>query len=298
MTTLSERLKRFEIPGRITILEGNGELTKIDVVTDWSIAEVYLHGAHVTGFQKQGEAPLLFTSQFSRYKQGQPIRGGVPVIFPWFGAREGEPAHGFARLHEWELHETTALPQGGVSLRFSLPEIAETGVWPSFSAYYIVTVTDQLHLQLIVTNLSPDQPFAFENCLHTYFAVGDIRQVAVVGLEGTQYLDKVLDFAPQTESAEAIRIAGEVDRVYLDTTGPVQILDPRLRRKIIIEKNGSDSTVVWNPWIAKAQQMPDFGNDEYQQMICVESGNVARNKLTLLPGHSAVLGVQISSTPI
>ncbi|MEW6159344.1 MAG: hypothetical protein AB1813_18110, partial [Verrucomicrobiota bacterium] len=120
----------------------------------------------------------------------------------------------------------------------------------------------------------------------------------VVGLEGTQYLDKVLDFAPRTESAEAIRIAGEVDRVYLDTTGPVQILDPRLRRKIIIEKSGSDSTVVWNPWIAKAQQMPDFGNDEYQQMICVESGNVARNKLTLLPGHSAVLGVQISSTPI
>lgn len=82
-TDIPDRLKRFEIPGRVTLLEGNGEMPKIEVTTDWSTAEIYLHGAHVTDFQKKGDAPLLFTSQFSRFKQGQAIRGGIPVIFPW-----------------------------------------------------------------------------------------------------------------------------------------------------------------------------------------------------------------------
>ena len=291
----AESMKPFEIPGRISILEGKGEMTKIDVTTEWSTAEVYLHGAHVTGFQKYGGAPVLFTSQFSRFAPGQPIRGGIPVIFPWFGSREGEPAHGFARLNEWKLHETTALPAGGASLRFTLPETAERGVWPAFTAYYVVTVTDRLTLELILTNTSPDQPFTFENCLHTYFAVGNIREVAVAGLKGTAYLDKVADFSRKTEEAETITINGEVDRVYLDARGAIEIIDSNLGRKIQVEKTGSASTVVWNPWVAKSHQMPDFGNEEYQQMICVESGNVARNRLTLAPGKSAALAVSIAT---
>src|SRR5438093_4853817 len=153
---IADRLKRFEIPGRVTLLEGNGEMTKIEALTDWSTAEIYLHGAHVTDFQKKGEAPLLFTSQFSRFKADQPIRGGIPIVFPWFGAREGEPSHGFARISEWELHEATALPEGGVTLRFSLPETAENATWPAFTANYVVRVTDTLELELIITNASRD----------------------------------------------------------------------------------------------------------------------------------------------
>src|SRR4051812_1368750 len=91
---IPEQLRRLEIPGRVTVLEGNGSMPKLEVRTDQSTAEIYLHGAHVTDFQKKGDAPLLFTSQFSRYTPAQPIRGGVPIIFPWFGAREGEPMHG------------------------------------------------------------------------------------------------------------------------------------------------------------------------------------------------------------
>jgi D-hexose-6-phosphate mutarotase len=293
-----ERLRRFEIPGRIMLQEGNGELTKIEVTTDSSTAEIYLHGAQVTDFQKKDEAPLLFTSQCSRFGRNQPIRGGVPVIFPWFGPREGEPMHGFARLTEWELHESVALPEGGATLRFSIPETAESGVWSSFTAHYVVTVTDCLTLDLIVTNTDPKQAFSFENCLHTYFAVGDISDVSIAGLKGRSYLDQVDSFAPKTETAEAIRIGSEVDRIYLDAPGPVEIRDEKLRRRIRIEKSGSASTVVWNPWIAKGQQMPDFGTDEYRRMICVESGNVARNKLTLPPGRSATLRVTLSSAPL
>lgn len=292
---IPEQLKRFEIPGRVAILEGSGELPKIEVTSDWSTAEIYLQGAHVTGFQKKGDAPLLFTSQFSRFENDQPIRGGVPIIFPWFGARESGPAHGFVRQSEWTLHETTTVPTGGVALRFGFPGSALGATWPPFSAYYVVTVTERLALELIITNTSVDQNLSFENCLHTYFAVHDIHAVAVTGLKGVNYLDKVDHFAPKTETTDAIKIAGETDRIYLDATGPVEILDPGYHRRIRVEKTSSHSTVLWNPWIAKAQQMSDFGNDEYRQMLCVESGNVAKNKLSLAPGRSSVLKVILSS---
>ncbi|MEI7732623.1 MAG: D-hexose-6-phosphate mutarotase [Verrucomicrobiota bacterium] len=292
------KLKQFEIPGRVTFQEGNGELPKLEITTAWSTAEIYLHGAHVTSFQKKGEPPLLFMSQCSRFVAGQPIRGGVPVIFPWFGPREGMPMHGFARLASWELHEATALPEGGVTLRFSLPEVDESATFPPCNAHYVVTVTDKLELELIITNPTPNEPFTFDTCLHTYFQVGDISAVSVSGLKGLTYLDKVENFATKTETAETIQVAAEVDRIYLDTHGPALIQDAKLRRIIRVETSGSRSTVVWNPWIAKARQMPDFGDDEYREMICVESGNVDRNKLTLAPGHSVAMKVVLSSEPL
>jgi glucose-6-phosphate 1-epimerase len=298
MASATETLRRFEIPGRVTVLEGNGELPKVEVSSDAARAEIYLHGAHVTDFQLAGEPPVLFVSQCSRFARNQPIRGGIPIILPWFGPREGEPAHGFARLVDWELHETSALPEGGATLRFRLPETSASAMWPPFTANYAVTVTDKLTLELSVTNGSRDQPFSFENCLHTYFHVKDVTQVSIHGLKGSTYLDRVETYVQRTETEDAIIIASEVDRTYLDTAGPVEIHDRSLRRKIRIDKSGSNTTVVWNPWTSKAQQMPDFGDAEYKEMLCVESGNVGRNKITLPPGRSSLLRVTLSSAAL
>lgn len=295
---MMERLKRFEIPGRVSVLEGNGGLPKFEVTSDTSTAEIYLHGAHVTDFKKRSEPSLLFTSQCSRFEANQPIRGGIPIIFPWFGARDGSAAHGFARNTSWLLTETTGTPTGGVSLRFAFPGTKENALWTPFSAYYAVTVTDTLILELIITNTAAGQNLTLEDCLHTYFTVGDIAAVSIRGLKGGAYLDKVDGFAPKTETNDAIRISSEVDRVYLKTTSTVEIRDEKLKRNIRVAKSGSDSTVIWNPWIAKAQQLADFGNEEYQRMVCVESGNVASDKLTLAPGQSHVLRVELSSTSL
>lgn len=298
ITDIPERLKRFEIPGRATVLEGNGDMPKIEVSSDWSSAEIYLLGAHVTDFRKKSEPPLLFVSQCSRFAEGEPIRGGIPIVFPWFGPREGMPNHGFARLADWELHEVTTVPDGGVSLRFSLPETTLRATFPPFLANYVVTVTDRLSLELIITNASGDAPLTFEACLHTYFNVADVTAISIHGLKGAPYLDKMDNFARKTDTADALKINAEVDRVYLDTMETVEIHDPRLRRKIRVEKTGSRSTVVWNPWINKSGQMPDFGNDEYKQMICVESGNVGANKINLPPGRSSILKVTLGSEPL
>ena len=287
--------KRLEIPGRVVFANGQGGLPMIQVKTEASTAEIYLHGAQVTHFQKQGEAPLLWLSKASRFDEQNPIRGGIPIILPWFGAREGMAAHGFARVTNWELKETSVTANGGVSLSLRLPERAEVAGFPPFTADYFVTVTDRLELQLVVTNDSAERELVFEDCLHTYFTVGDISAVSVVGLKGAKYLDKVADPGERTEMNEAIAIASEVDRVYLDTTAAVEIQDVQLRRKIRVEKAGSASTVVWNPWIAKSKAMPDFGDEEYHGMVCVESGNVAKNKVTLPPRKTATLKVNLSS---
>jgi glucose-6-phosphate 1-epimerase len=281
--------------GRVTFLDGQGELPMLEISTPWSTAEVYLLGAHVTQFKKRDEPPLLFLSQCSRFAEGQPIRGGIPVIFPWFGPREGLAQHGFARNKSWDLKEVIPSPDGSVSLRFRLPHCPEEAAFPPFSTEYVVTVNQSLTLQLIITNEAKDAEFNFENCLHTYFEVADATAISIHGLKGVAYLDKVASFMEKTEESDALRISSEVDRIYLNTTGPVEIHDPRIGRRIRVEKECSASTVVWNPWIAKARQMSDFGDEEYEHMICVESGNVASNSVCLPPGGRSVLTVKLTS---
>jgi len=282
--------KNLEIPGHVSLAPGAGGLQKVLVKTAWSSAEIYLHGAHVTGFQKKGEPPLLFLSAASEFTAGKPVRGGVPVIFPWFGAREGLPFHAFARITTWELKETSLLPNGAVTLRFILPD-AE-----NFHTEYLVTVAESLTLELDVGNTG-DMDATFEACLHTYFQISGIDAISITGLAGTSYQDKVAG-TTETQTADAIRISSEVDRVYPDTAATTEIEDPGFGRKIRIAKSGSNSTVVWNPWIDKSKRMPDFGDEEYLKMVCVESGNVAQNNVTLPPGGHAVMKVEISSEPL
>src|SRR5205085_5522868 len=141
-------------------------------------------GAHLTKFRRHGEPPLTFMSQCSRFTDGQPIRGGIPVVFPWFGMREGLGNHGFARVKNWELKEFVPAPDGSVSVRFRLPDCPEASAFPPFTAEYIVTVAQELKLQLAVANKSDKEIFTFENCLHTYFEVSNVSEISITGLEG------------------------------------------------------------------------------------------------------------------
>jgi len=295
----SGQLRKFEIPDRVAITSGSGGLAKINVTAARGSAELYLHGAHLTGFRKTGEPPLLFMSRRSHFAAGKAIRGGVPVCFPWFGPREGDVMHGFARITEWNLIETAATPEGGVTIRLWLPPTAADAVWPAFRAELVVTVTDQLAMELIATNESADRDFDFENCLHTYFNVGDIAQISLTGLEGAAFLDYAAgaNGAHQTGENSPLHLTKETNRTYLDTTNAVEIQDESLRRVIRVEKFNSRSTVVWNPWTT--QKMPDdFDPAEHRHMICVESGNVKQNRLLLAPGKTAALKVVLSSRPL
>jgi len=278
--------------GKVTFLDGQGDLPAMEVTTPWSRVEIYFHGAHVTRFQKHGEPPLLFLSQCSRFENGAPIRGGIPIIFPWFGKPADKAGqHGFARIREWELKEVVSPADGSVILRLSLSEQPEL---PGCKLEYVVGVSDTLSAELVVTNKAA-QPLKFENCLHTYFTIGEVNAVNVAGLKGVDYLDALENRKCKTEADEVIRFTGEVDRIYVNSAHTTEIRDQSLRRVIRVEKEHSLSTVVWNPWITKAKAMSDYGDDEYQGMVCVESGNVAMNEITLPPGETSRLKVKLSS---
>jgi len=294
-----EKLRRHEIPGRVGIVNGHGGLPLVKIRTPWSTAEIYLLGAHVTGFQKNGEAPLIFMSAKSYFATGKPIRGGVPICFPWFGNRDGEPSHGFVRLTEWQLIKTTAAPDGTVTAHFALPPIPGREAWKNLRTEFSVTVGETLAMELTATNESCGETLALENCLHTYFYVGDIGAVTLAGLENAPFDDFAFGAGGKRllVANAPLRITQETNRVYPDNPAAVEIRDEKLQRTIRVEKFNSKSTVVWNPWTT--QKMPeDFDQAEHRQMVCVESGNVKQNKLSLAPGKSSALKVVLSSAPL
>ena len=296
--SIPDQLRKQEIAGRIAIVNGNGGLPKVVVTTKSSKAEIYLLGAHVTHFQKNGGPPLLFMSAKSWFAPGKAIRGGVPVCFPWFGGRDGDVAHGFARITEWELVKTSAAPDGTVALHFRLPAIPGRDAWKNVRVEFIVTVSDKLTMELTTTNNS-SAAMEIENCLHTYFHVGDIGAVSLTGLRGAPFDDFAADGkgARKVDNESVLRITKETNRVYPDSTGAVEIRDESLKRVIRIEKSGSCSTVVWNPWTT--QKLPDdFDPAEHRQMVCVESGNVKQNRISLAPGKTSSLKVVLDSRPV
>jgi glucose-6-phosphate 1-epimerase len=290
---IPERLRKFEIPGHVVFANGNGGLAKINIQTGRSTAEIYLQGAHITEFQKKGEPPLLFMSRLSQFAPAKPIRGGVPICFPWFGPREGDVAHGFARITEWNLAKTSATADGAVTLNFRLPTTPDRAVWRALRAEFIVTISDRLTMELIAANDSADAPIEIENCLHTYFAVGDIGGVGIRGLKDACFLDKTDKGIEKLETHESLPVVAETNRIYHNTPGPVEIVDTKFRRIICIEKSGAADTVVWNPWTT--QLMSDFDPVEHGRMVCLESGNVGRNKITLAPRAAAAMKVVLSS---
>lgn len=290
--------RRFGKEGLAQVVAGNSGLPMVRIRSRFGEAEIYLQGAQVTRWKPAGGDEVIFVSRESQYAEGKPIRGGIPICFPWFGEKDGDPKapkHGFARLREWRLDSLTALDDGGVTMVCVLESDAPTReLWPhAFCAAYRITVGKELRLELTVINTG-SAALRYEEALHTYFHVGDVRQVRVVGLDGTAYLDKTDGFQQKTQHGDVV-FEGEVDRVYLNTTGPVEVLDASLHRRLLTQKQNSDTTVVWNPWVEGAKSLSDFGSDEWLEMMTVEGSNVRAAAITLEPGEEHCLRVTVSA---
>lgn len=281
---------QFDIPDALSFEDGQGGLLRAVISTPAAEADVYLQGAHVTHWTPRGQRPVLFVSPKSLFAPGKAIRGGVPVIFPWFGARgDGRPgpAHGFARNSEWVIEGTKLRNDGRVEITLALaPNDVTRGFgYSAFHLRFRVTVGSELEMELETCN-DAKEPLTFEEALHTYLAVADIRQASVSGLEGTAYIDKTDGFKRKKLGNEPLRITKETDQVHLSTKSTCVVHDPVWNRRIIVEKNGSDSTVVWNPWTDKTKGMSDMAPDDWKGMICVETANAADNAIHLPPGAS------------
>jgi len=291
--------ERFAIPGVLRFEHGPGGLVRAAVTTASSTGHAYLHGAHVTHYQALGQSPLLFTSSSSRYSADKAIRGGVPIIFPWFGPRAadpGAPEHGFARTAGWSVESVEQPDDVSVAVVLGLEPIQVTrALWRhEFRIRQRVVFGPRLEMRLEVENRS-SEPFTFEEALHTYLRVGDVREVTLRGLAGTTYIDKTDGMKRKREDAETIRFRGATDRVFLETDATCVVEDPVLGRRLVVEKHGSATTVVWNPWSEKAQVMTDLGADEWRSMLCVETANAADDAVHLAPGERHVMAAIVRS---
>jgi glucose-6-phosphate 1-epimerase len=220
----------------------------------------------------------------------------VPLVFPWFAERKGGlpgGMHGFARTLPWEVVAAEQRADG-VALSFKLlPNQTTRDVgFDHFVLMYEVVVGATLTLKLEVENVG-DSPLTFEEALHAYYSVGDVRQIDVSGLDDTDYLDRADNAKPKHQGPGAIRFAGETDQLHLNTRATVSISDPEWRRRIVIEKHGSNSAVVWNPWQAKASALADLGADAWPHFVCVEPANAAENAVTAAPGTVHTMGITV-----
>jgi len=299
LMTLDEVRSKYS-SGPVKLVDGNGGLPMLQVRTPLAEADIYLHGSHITHFRPQGHDPVLFMSKSSNFAAGKPIRGGVPVCGPWFGAKKDDssaPGHGIFRLQSWSVQSISTLPHGDVEIALQLLQSdLSRKYWPyNFTIEHRIRIGKELSMSLTMKN-TDSRTFTFDEALHTYFVVGDIKQVSVSGLKGVQYIDKAPDMQRLTQQEDPIRFTAETDRHYVKTTATTTIDDPSpaMRRRITIAKFGSKSTVVWNPWIAKSKAMPDFGDDEWPGMLCVETANAADDQITLTPGQSHLMQAFIS----
>ncbi len=288
---------QFDIPNALRFEDSPSGLVRAVISTPTAEADLYLQGAHVTHWTPRGQRPVLFVSPKSLFAPGKAIRGGVPVIFPWFGSRsDGRPgpAHGFSRTLEWAIERTKLLNDGSVEITLALSpnETTRSFGYATFHLRFRITIGPQLQMELETRNQA-NEPLIYEEALHTYFAIADIRQASVSGLEGTTYIDKTDGFKREKLGNEPVRIAKETDQVHLSTKATCVIHDPVWNRNIVIEKTGSDSTVVWNPWIDKTKGMSDMVPDGWQNMLCVETANAADNAVHLAPGASHALTLAI-----
>ena len=289
----------FARPDVLRFVEGRGGLTWIEIDNGLARATLTTHGAQVLAYRPAGARDdLLFVSECATYGPEQEIKGGVPICWPWFGRDPATPErqiHGFARLREWSVLACETRPDGATWVRFGLADDAAThALWPHyFNLWVEVTVGATLTVTLTTRNAG-DEPFAITQGLHAYFKIGDPAQVQVHGLDGCRYLDKATDAPADAVGVQsgALTVTAEVNRIYEGVPPQLLIDDAALNRRIQLDSQHSRTCVVWNPWSAGAQAMPDLDVEDYRRFVCVETVNAASEVIWIAPQQAAQIGAE------
>ncbi|MCO5367563.1 D-hexose-6-phosphate mutarotase [Pseudomonas alliivorans] len=298
-------------------IESSVEPVRYDELNCWRIrhgdAELVVaqQGAHILSYQRDGQQPLVWLNEEAVFKQGKPIRAGMPICWPWFGNLERNPesvqamrqsdepakAHGEVRALDWEL---LGVGEDGPALlvEFVLPQAeGKLPGWPHNVALKLsIRLDDALNVSLVSYNCGTE-PVTISQALHTYFAVSDSRQVSVEGLDGLRYIETLENWEEREQTGD-LTFTGETDRIYRDTHGLLSIVDPQWQRRIQIHSTGSNSAILWNPWVDKTARFTDMAPDGWQRMVCVETANVMSDVVTLAPDDMHTLGVSIWSEPL
>ncbi len=286
--SIAQLASRFQVPGIAQVVIGEGGWPKVQVTAPAASGEIYLHGAHVTSWKPAGGDEVLFMSPNTIWQEGKAIRGGIPICYPWFGDKAGDPhapAHGFVRAKTWQLE---SVERNGDAVSVTMLTATDDSTrqwWPAdFRATYRVTFGSELVLELTTVNTGSSL-LRLEEALHTYYQVGDATQARITGLEGHWFIDKTDSFKEKLQRAADLVLDSQTDRVYLNTEHTLELSDPVLQRRISVAKENSRTTVVWNPWQEKARELKDLGEGQWKTMLCIEVSNVGDFAVELKPGE-------------
>jgi len=272
----------------------SSQLELVELNCGTAQATLTLQGAHLVSYRNQN-VEHLWLSPKSLFEPGKPIRGGVPICWPWFAKHptdDSQPMHGFARTSVWQLTSKEEHPERstlGLRLASSDPD------YPLQADLLVELTPTELSLSLTTINLG-DTDYSLTEALHTYLPVSDLENAALHGLQNTHYADKLQNFAQQRETRKAVYLKEPTDRVYFDTRESLTLIDAGWGRTTNIRKQGSGATVVWNAGEIIAAGMSDLGVENYRGYICVEAANALEAAVSLAPGKSHTLRQQLSSS--
>lgn len=297
----------MHLPSQITHLQHAGHAC-LQLQTRHGTAIVALHGAHLLSWVPTAQRDVFWLSP-QALPEPAAIRGGVPVCWPWF-AKQGMPAsaaqHGPARILPWQVSAIHGSSDDEISL--SLEPCAQAAddadlavlLAPGLQVSLRIRLGETLSQTLHTRNLGA-QPFQLTQALHSYFAVGDATVAGIEGITGLPYHDKLRGMTTDIQRTPfAFDMA--CDRIYHhaaqdppgESTHRYTLTDPAWQRRIVIDTQGSESVVVWNPGSEGARKMAHVPDDGWQDFFCIEAANAGPNVIALAPGAEHRLGQRLS----
>lgn len=289
-----------------------GELEAVRILHPHFNAVILIQGGQLIEFSTIDRPDnWLWLGEKVQYKKGKAVRGGVPICYPLFGDYEanhkavkdsfsyGMIRHGFGRMIDWhfergdladeiepsdKIRVTFELKKENIPIYPNLPLQAELVF--EFHRYYFA-------IYLNVTNTS-DKVCNFSQGFHTYFNTSDITKTHIEGFDGTPYIETTAKGAISKNSFEQtgdIVFNQEVDRIYF-ASPDIELVTPDSR--ILLESKGSDSTIVWNPWVEKSADLDQFLPNDYQKMLCIETANADKDYVALQPKQTHQLAMKVS----
>jgi glucose-6-phosphate 1-epimerase len=266
------------------------QLTCLEIENAHATASISLLGAQVLSFKpKHDGRERLFVSDKALMDGSKPVRGGIPVCWPWFGAHKTNsayPAHGFVRTRQWRLLHNEDRDEH-TRIVLEAPDTTHPGFEGSATVAVEVLVGRELAVTIHSRNAG-NAPCKLTMALHTYFSVSDVRACELQGLSGT-YSDKTQDWA-MLQTPAPYRFSAETDRIHLHAAPELRIVDAQ--GTTIIRSAGHDSIVVWNPWSTGVGAFADMSSEGWQRMLCVETAST--QGLELAPGAEHALTQTVS----
>ncbi|KAF8314769.1 glucose-6-phosphate 1-epimerase [Clavulina sp. PMI_390] len=261
-----------------------------------SSVEVLLWGATVISWKAPAPGSTdikerFFVSSKAALDGSKPVRGGIPIVFPFFGGatlEEHKPfaSHGFARSEKWSYLGTAFETVDSISLKFELlPTPDVKSKWPQpFHLEYFVTISNhELGTKFQVTNPADSpSPLKHQALLHNYLAAA-ANSVTITPLKGLTYKDKILNSAEAKEERDEVDVRLVTDRVYASAPGTYDI--KWTGGGMNIKTTGFPDVVIWNPQEEVGSKIGDMEDKGWERYVCVEPGLVSGwNEIT--PGET------------